>query len=536
MTNIPLLSTLARAFARWSIAGALLCLCITTARAQDCGDAGVPNGALEPVTFTSGGYVIESGAGLTDTGSGTASIDIPTGVTVEEAWVYWAVRNNSVPEGEIDLTVNASGYGTVDGGCVGYDDDIGGASSGPAYAFKYELNTNDLNAGATNTVDVEIDETVVRADGFSVVVVYSMDGETGYSEFYEGVDFVWNPVQETSSLTFSGDILGQCEGEDLSLHLKVGDTKPDRPDRLIVDIDGLTFLQEYNFFGDVTEGWEPQWSDREIVIGGADYNAGSMIMVELASVEDPAGGMDQDPSSLVWVVAGVTCSVTDEEVAGCTRTPGYWRNQGYRSGVLATALADAKTLFTDAFDGNPWGDISVNTARDVLNQNSCRDIGDCLEKHLLASILNVANGATNTISDTIDDAIEFLESGVGDGEALKNTLDSFNNGLEGVPSCDSLEEEGDELMSSGSGGIRHSVGPNPFNPTTSIRFELDESGPIRLAVYDVLGREVRVLLDETISAGEHEIHFDASGLTTGTYFYRFSTPEGAFGGQMILMK
>ncbi|MFB3130904.1 MAG: T9SS type A sorting domain-containing protein, partial [Rhodothermales bacterium] len=78
--------------------------------------------------------------------------------------------------------------------------------------------------------------------------------------------------------------------------------------------------------------------------------------------------------------------------------------------------------------------------------------------------------------------------------------------------------------------------PNPFNPQTTIRFSVPESAQVKLAVYDVLGREVRVLVDGTREAGRHEVVFDASGLPSGTYLVRLVTPAGSFVQTMQLMK
>ncbi|MFT5141742.1 MAG: putative repeat protein (TIGR01451 family) [Thalassolituus oleivorans] len=78
--------------------------------------------------------------------------------------------------------------------------------------------------------------------------------------------------------------------------------------------------------------------------------------------------------------------------------------------------------------------------------------------------------------------------------------------------------------------------PNPFNPTTNISFELSESSKVRLAVYDVLGREMRVLSNSQLTAGRHEISFDASGLPSGTYLYRLDTAQGSFTRTMSLLK
>lgn len=68
--------------------------------------------------------------------------------------------------------------------------------------------------------------------------------------------------------------------------------------------------------------------------------------------------------------------------------------------------------------------------------------------------------------------------------------------------------------------------PNPFNPTTTIRFALPEPAQVRLAVFDVLGREVARLAKGTMEPGRHEITFDASDLPSGVYFARFSAGTG----------
>ena len=78
--------------------------------------------------------------------------------------------------------------------------------------------------------------------------------------------------------------------------------------------------------------------------------------------------------------------------------------------------------------------------------------------------------------------------------------------------------------------------PNPFNPQTTIRFSVPESAQVRLIVYDVLGRQVRVLVDGTREAGTHEVVFEAGNLPSGTYLYRLETPAGSFVQTMQLVK
>jgi flagellar hook assembly protein FlgD len=78
--------------------------------------------------------------------------------------------------------------------------------------------------------------------------------------------------------------------------------------------------------------------------------------------------------------------------------------------------------------------------------------------------------------------------------------------------------------------------PNPFNPATLIRYALPESGPVRLKVYDVLGREVVTLVDTRLAAGWHEARFDASILSSGLYVYRLMTERGTLSRTMHLVR
>jgi photosystem II stability/assembly factor-like uncharacterized protein len=78
--------------------------------------------------------------------------------------------------------------------------------------------------------------------------------------------------------------------------------------------------------------------------------------------------------------------------------------------------------------------------------------------------------------------------------------------------------------------------PNPFNPNTTISYSLPIRGIVQLIVYDVLGREVRKLVDEEQEAGKYEIEFDAEDLTSGIYVYRLSAGERVMSKKMILLK
>ncbi len=78
--------------------------------------------------------------------------------------------------------------------------------------------------------------------------------------------------------------------------------------------------------------------------------------------------------------------------------------------------------------------------------------------------------------------------------------------------------------------------PNPFNPATKIKFTLPHTEKSTLIIYDILGREVSVLLNREMSAGEYEVTFDGSSLPSGIYFYRLISGKYSQIRKMLLVK
>lgn len=78
--------------------------------------------------------------------------------------------------------------------------------------------------------------------------------------------------------------------------------------------------------------------------------------------------------------------------------------------------------------------------------------------------------------------------------------------------------------------------PNPFNPTTEIGFGLPKRAFVRLTVFDVLGREVTVLVDNELSAGSYRVGFDAARLVSGVYFYRLVAGNHVITRKMLFVK
>ena len=87
-----------------------------------------------------------------------------------------------------------------------------------------------------------------------------------------------------------------------------------------------------------------------------------------------------------------------------------------------------------------------------------------------------------------------------------------------------------------SGEIEVSNYPNPFRQRATIEYHVPASGHVRLTVYDVLGRELVVLVDERQSAGSHSAKLDASGWPSGVYLYRIKAGNRVSTGRMVRHK
>ena len=104
-----------------------------------------------------------------------------------------------------------------------------------------------------------------------------------------------------------------------------------------------------------------------------------------------------------------------------------------------------------------------------------------------------------------------------DGWSIKNLTSAIING-ETVVSVEESNHSPSKFQ-------LHQNYPNPFNPSTTIKFELPRASLVNLSVFDILGREVSLLVNERKEAGVHEVKFDGSNLTSGLYLYRLQAGE-----------
>jgi len=83
--------------------------------------------------------------------------------------------------------------------------------------------------------------------------------------------------------------------------------------------------------------------------------------------------------------------------------------------------------------------------------------------------------------------------------------------------------------------------PNPFNPSTTIRYEVPRSGPVQLTIFDVRGRRVRTLVDEHRGAGKYSLHWDGRDnygreVASGVYFLHLRSGSKSATQKMVLIR
>ena len=209
---------------------------------------------------------------------------------------------------------------------------------------------------------------------------------------------------------------------------------------------------------------------------------------------------------------------------------------------LVTSLSDdcdtAPQLFISAA-----GSDEVEDAADLGDGETLEDIvisADCQSVQLRAERQGNGNGRVYTVYVSAMDAsgnIATVEchiavrhnirraavnDGVGSGYAVSGNCGGSAKaiGVSAAPMRFTLEQNF----------------PNPFNPSTEIRFTLSERTEVRLTVLDHLGREVSVLESGVRDAGAHTVHFDAADMPSGLYFYRLDAAGHATTKKMMLMK
>jgi len=203
------------------------------------------------------------------------------------------------------------------------------------------------------------------------------------------------------------------------------------------------------------------------------------------------------------------------------------RNTGY-------AAATNGSLLKTTNGGNNWiqlGTVFTNFARTF---------------HFANDLTGYAVGDNNIYKKTTNGGVNwYLQNTAANITMNDNFFVSVNEGYvvgsggfimktgTGGGSFVGLEQTGNEIPNDFSLSQNY---PNPFNPSTNISFDIPVASNVRLAVYNILGKEVMLMANEILSAGKYNVSLDASDLPSGTYFYRLEAGSFTAIKKMILIK
>jgi len=256
------------------------------------------------------------------------------------------------------------------------------------------------------------------------------------------------------------------------------------------------------------------------------------------------------------------------------RTIGFWKHQvGVATGGNGRAQVDGPTLcgylglIQDHFNSNainpvvvyvpPASDACVdklNVAKILLNLKGNAGMTARAKQQLTALLLNVAAGYISlrtqvssdgaTLSQAITHCDLLIDDASGDHERAKSICDLINNNI-AVPSG-WIPIGTADIAYKASSGVPRSFTldqnyPNPFNSGTVISYTLNEDSPVRLEVFDILGRNLVTLVDQMQPVGQHQVVWDGRNedgepAASGMYFYRLRVEGFAESKKMILVK
>jgi len=263
-----------------------------------------------------------------------------------------------------------------------------------------------------------------------------------------------------------------------------------------------------------------------------------LALQNLTAPDDISPSVDE-----IWVEYDV--QECDPVEPWAVRTQGYWRRQCKdKPHEDICAYVDSVRVFASLFE-----DFDCDSVCDLMNvdppeNDMCRKA----RRQFMALLLNIASGKL-ALCNCLDDGrevgdvvaeIDSILSNFSDHascEHAKTLADDINNG-KGIIPCDSVSIA---VGSPSSTFILHAATPNPFGGSTTLRFELSARAHVKMRVFDMMGRLVRVMMDETVEAGAYRTEWDGldgngNRMPNGIYVYAIETEDANSAGKLILLR
>ncbi|MDD5361999.1 MAG: T9SS type A sorting domain-containing protein [Ignavibacteria bacterium] len=220
-----------------------------------------------------------------------------------------------------------------------------------------------------------------------------------------------------------------------------------------------------------------------------------------------------------------------------TNLKSQWiQTNGPRGGWVRCLAISGSNLFAGTHGGGVFRSTNNGASWTAVNNGLTNQ-----------TIYSLAVSGTNIFAGTADSGV-FLSTNNGVNRINKN------QGISDVPSAYNYVYAGTEYRSVWHRSLSEIIGiknistetplkytlsqnyPNPFNPITNVKFSIVNSGQVILIVYDVQGRELQTLVNESLKPGTYATTIDGSMLTSGVYFYRLTAGEYSETKRMVLIK
>ncbi|NNE70773.1 MAG: T9SS type A sorting domain-containing protein, partial [Rhodothermales bacterium] len=385
---------------------------------------------------------------------------------------------------------------------------------------------------------LHVNDLYLDADGSTLwLAVWGYDGlyrSTNGGESWEGLDpigdgfsIVYTITQDVTSGTYyasanNGLVLRSFDGENWQPVGSLPSVASDTPWTLVSHPEntGTIYAGTHGRGVFVTEDFGFTWTELDDAATLADENQ-DLIDAFGGHVFDLAFSPDEDGAGDYFLYAGTGTGVWRAELDDATATT--FEDAWTLIGPTVT-LDDASTVTPEAralaFNGDGAGGAADDLVAGTWGFGAYTwDTPNTDDTHAPLTLRQ--------------DQVTFVAASP-DGDVFFGTNAGGTYVVDGVASTSTASEPVQQDLPDGY--VLNQNYPNPFNPVTTIAFALPETGHVRLAVFDGLGREVAVLVDGTVEAGHHEAQFQAGELPTGAYIYRLTTDEGAISRTLILMK
>ena len=328
---------------------------------------------------------------------------------------------------------------------------------------------------------------------------------------------------------------------------------------------GATILAEYNWWGQSPPNWNKIYQGTGSTLdstnwltsqGGCPYGGGGDVIVQggsqLTTGVDSSGSASElyqratnaffnkdyaASASLYRVILRRNVSVAEKQQAMVRLLSVYLQSgdttilsdlKSYMVGSDSLSQT-AKEQLANAYAASGNTSKAVSLANDLIAKNH----GTEIEKRallLLASLRGYDKSAESISAQALKDVKARFGSSLDQGliAALTTASDvpavSFSSNREAVQKVKGEAKVDNASTAVTEYGIENY--PNPFNPTTTIAYQLPKDGRVTIKIFDAIGREVTTLVDEFKPSGRYSVQFDASHLSSGIYFY--SLRSGSF--------